>query len=75
MLYPVLNSSRALIDLSGIWNFKLDNGNGFQEEWFNKKLEDPMTIAVPASYNDQKEGVDFRDHYGYVFYQRDIYVP
>lgn len=75
MLYPVLNSSRALIDLSGIWSFKLDNGNRFQEEWFNKKLEDPMTIAVPASYNDQKEGVDFRDHYGYVFYQRDIYVP
>lgn len=75
MLYPILNESRTLIDLSGIWNFKLDDESGMKNEWYAKKLEDPMTIAVPASYNDQKEGVDFRDHYGYVFYQRDLSIP
>lgn len=75
MLYPVLNSARALIDLSGIWDFKLDDGTGVKNEWFNKKLENPITIAVPASYNDQKEGVDFRNHYGYVFYQRELSIP
>lgn len=75
MLYPILNESRTLIDLSGIWNFKLDDETGMKNEWYAKKLEDPMTIAVPASYNDQKEGVDFRDHYGYVFYQREISIP
>jgi len=75
MLYPILNSSRTLIDLAGIWDFKLDDGTGIKSEWFNKKLENPMTIAVPASYNDQKEGVDFRDHYGYVFYQRELSIP
>lgn len=26
MLYPVLTQSRLLSDLSGVWNFKLDNG-------------------------------------------------
>ena len=34
-----------------------------------------MTMPVPASYNDIKEGVDFRDHYGWVFYQRHIAMP
>ena len=32
-------------------------------------------MPVPASYNDLKEGADFRDHYGWVFYQRNISVP
>ena len=32
-------------------------------------------MPVPASDNDLKEGVDFRDHYGWVFYQRSIAVP
>ena len=75
MLYPILNSSRTLIDLAGIWDFKLDDGTGIKSEWFNNKLANPMTMAVPASYNDQKEGVDFRDHYGYVFYQRELSIP
>lgn len=55
MIYPVLNESRALIDLSGIWDFKLDNGDGFEYKWYEKKLEDSISIAVPASYNDQVE--------------------
>lgn len=75
MLYPKLNEARALIDLSGIWNFKLDDGSGFGDHWERAQLTDPMTIAVPGSYNDQKEGIDFRDHYGWVFYQRTIEVP
>lgn len=75
MLYPVLTSSRLLSDLSGVWDFKLDYGKGFEEEWFQKPLENPMTMPVPAAYNDLKEGIDFRDHYGWVFYQRTFSVP
>lgn len=75
MLFPVMTESRALIDLSGIWDFKLDDGKGFEEEWFKAPLESPMTMAVPSSYNDLKEGEDFRDHYGWVFYQRTVSVP
>ena len=55
MLYPVLTDSRGLMDLSGIWDFKLDDGNGFEEKWYEKPLEEPMTMAVPSSYNDLKE--------------------
>ena len=75
MLYPVLTDSRMVIDLSGVWNFSLDNGKGFDEKWYEKELADPMTMPVPASYNDLKEGVSFRDHYGWVFYQRKISLP
>ncbi len=75
MLYPILTPSRVLSDLSGIWDFKLDNGHGFEEEWYKAPLESPMTMPVPASYNDLKEGADFREHYGWVFYQRNISVP
>lgn len=75
MLYPVQTESRGLMDLSGVWDFKLDNGNGFEEKWYERPLSDPMTMAVPASYNDLKDGVDFRDHYGWVFYQRKLMIP
>lgn len=75
MLYPILTPSRLLCDLSGVWDFKLDNGEGFEEGWYKAPLQDPMTMPVPASYNDIKEGVDFRDHVGWVFYQRKISVP
>lgn len=75
MLYPVITQSRGLMDLSGIWNFKLDNGKGFEEKWYKAPLADAMTMAVPSSYNDLKEGEDFREHYGWVFYQRSVSVP
>ena len=75
MLYPILTQSRLLSDLSGVWDFKLDNGKGFDEKWYEAPLKDADTMPVPASYNDLKEGVDFRDHYGWVFYQRNISVP
>lgn len=75
MLYPILTESRFLSDLSGVWDFKLDDGKGFEEKWYASKMADAMTMPVPASYNDLKEGVDFRDHYGWVFYQRTFSVP
>ena len=75
MLYPVITSSRSLMDLSGIWGFKLDDGSGFEQKWYEAPLTDAMTMAVPSSYNDLKEGEDFREHYGWVFYQRTISVP
>ena len=75
MLYPVNTSSRMVMDLSGVWDFALDNGKGFEEKWYERPLVNPMTMPVPASYNDLKEGISFRDHYGWVFYQKNISLP
>lgn len=63
MLYPQINSSRMVQDLSGIWNFRLNESDPWQ------------TIAVPASYNDQKPDPRFRNHYGLAYYQTKFTVP
>lgn len=75
MLYPVLTPSRNLIDLSGIWEFKCDNGFGFEEKWYLKELVNSITMPVPASYNDIKESSELRDHFGWVFYQKKVVLP
>ncbi len=75
MLYPRLTASRALIDLSGIWNLQLDKSDTFTEALAESSLKTPMTIAVPASYNDQKEGEEFRDHYGWAWYETCFFLP
>ncbi len=74
MLYPRQNEARTVMDLSGIWYFSL-GGEEFCEEMVKAPLKNPMTIAVPASYNDQKEGEDFRDHYGWVYYETCLFLP
>ena len=63
MLYPQINSARAVMDLSGIWQFRLREG----EKW--------QSIAVPASYNDQSPDAAFRDHTGTVWYRTRIVCP
>ena len=63
MLYPQINSARAVMDLSGIWQFRLREG----EKW--------QSIAVPASYNDQSPDAAFRDHTGKVWYRTRIVCP
>ena len=75
MLYPKINDARTVADLSGIWEFKLDNGKGFEEKWMENPLENPVLVAVPASYNDQIEGIEYRDHCGWAFYQKEIEIP
>lgn len=75
MLYPTLTATRDLVDLSGIWAFKLDHGSGFEEEWYQRPLQDTIPMPVPASYNDVYEGKDFRDHIGWVWYERSFALP
>ncbi len=52
MLYPINTESRGVIDLNGIWKFKLDQGNGSKDKWYESGLTDTLNMAVPASYND-----------------------
>ncbi len=75
MLYPIMTKSRLLIDLSGIWKFKLDTGNAFEEKWQERPLEGGILMPVPASYNDLQESIDFKEHFGWVFYQRNVALP
>lgn len=74
MLYPQMNEKRFLTDLDGIWNFCFGS-EILEEKYVMKPLENPEKIYVPASYNDQKADIRFRDHYGYVYYQTYFSIP
>lgn len=73
MLYPKENAARGIIDLGGVWNFKLGDTNDPGETCAIG--EDTELIAVPASYNDQKEDAAYRNHYGWVYYEKKVTVP
>ncbi|WP_201002288.1 beta-glucuronidase [Paenibacillus glycanilyticus] len=75
MLYPIVTETRSVIDLSGIWNFQLDKGTGFQDEWYKEALSDPIRMSVPGSFNDAGVTSEIRNHAGWVWYERDFKVP
>lgn len=64
-----------LIDLGGVWGFQTAGAADWPEEWAQGPLPAPMTMAVPAAYNDQKDDVNLRAHYGWAVYQRAFTLP
>lgn len=75
MLYPIMTESRQVIDLSGVWKFKLDDNYTLTESWKDAPLKETMEMAVPASYNDLVECEKVRDHVGWVWYEREFTIP
>ncbi|MGO4374869.1 beta-glucuronidase, partial [Paenibacillus sp. MCAF20] len=69
MLYPIVTETRSIMDLCGIWNFKLDQGDGFRDEWYKEALTDAIRMSVPASFNDTGVTADIRNHVGWVWYE------
>ena len=63
MLYPKTNAARAVLDLSGVWDFRLSECDPWE------------SIAVPASYNDQKTDRRFRSHVGLAWYRTSLTIP
>ncbi len=63
MLYPQSNAARTVLDLSGVWDFRLNQDDPWQ------------SIAVPASYNDQSADPAFRAHVGLSWYRTRLTVP
>ena len=73
MLYPIQNNTRNKLDISGIWDFRIDpDGIGEAEGWANG-LAASRPIAVPGSWNEQYE-----DLFGYLdlaWYVTTVTVP
>ena len=61
MLYPRINKARTVMDLAGLWEFKLGDANPPGDTC--GRLTGGERIAVPASYNDQKEDPAYKNHY------------
>ncbi|KAK3755205.1 hypothetical protein RRG08_027464 [Elysia crispata] len=82
MLYPRDSESRESKLLDGIWHFRADMSptrtKGFDEKWWKGSLLESgavIDMPVPASYNDITEEKALRDFVGWVWYDRNFYVP
>ncbi|MFM6966093.1 MAG: beta-glucuronidase [Rhodoluna sp.] len=76
MLRPQSTATRELLNLDGLWDFKVDfNSEGFNQNWASKPLDTKLQAPVPASYNDLFTDTAIRNHVGWVFYQRTVRVP
>jgi beta-glucuronidase len=73
MLFPQQNDRRNKLDLSGIWDFRVDPDHvGEHSEWFNG-LADARPIAVPGSWNEQY--ADIFNYLDLAWYVTRTYVP
>jgi beta-glucuronidase len=76
MLKPQSSPTRELVNLDGLWDFKVDlKDEGHSQSWWKKSLETDLDIAVPSSYNDLFTDISIREHVGWVWYQRSVFVP
>ena len=62
-----------VIDLSGLWQFAIDSEDGSIQA--GQALQNPLNIAVPASFNDQFPYDKIRRHAGYFWYERQFQIP
>jgi beta-glucuronidase len=72
-LMPQQNDCRNVLDLSGIWKFKVDSADiGEKSKWYDG-LNGTRQIAVPGSWNDQ-----FTDLHNYLsasWYETSTFIP
>ncbi|XP_056412891.1 beta-glucuronidase isoform X1 [Hyla sarda] len=82
MLYPRETPTRELKELSGIWSFRADRSaprdDGFQQQWYKRPLRESgpvIDMPVPASYNDITQDIGLRDFIGWVWYEKEVWLP
>lgn len=81
-LFPRESESREVRYLDGFWNFRADNSSsrdaGFTNSWFKQPLTTTgftMKMPVPSSYNDITQDAKLRDFVGWVWYDREVFIP
>lgn len=72
MLYPQLTKTRNIIDLSGIWNFCIEEDVVIDPK---KPLPNAISMAVPGSFNDQITDAKLRDFIGNLWYETNFEIP
>ena len=75
MLYPKTTPTRRVMDLNGMWKFRLDKkGEGEEKNWKNG-IPDADWIPVPASFNDFYTDKESREFAGDFWYETEVFVP
>jgi beta-glucuronidase len=76
MLKPQNGPTRELVNLDGLYSFKVDfESSGLREGWQDRRLDTELEMGVPGSYNDVFADKAVREHVGHVWYQREVHVP
>ena len=76
MLRPQNSPTRELVNLDGAWRFAVDRDRrGLADGWQDRPLEGRLEAPVPGSVNDLFHDESIRDHVGYYWYQREVWVP
>ncbi|XP_075709032.1 beta-glucuronidase [Rhinoderma darwinii] len=82
MLYPRETPTRELKELNGIWSFRADKSSdreeGFQQQWYKRPLRETgpvIDMPVPASYNDITQDIGLREFIGWVWYEKEVWLP
>uniref|UniRef100_A0A8B9LWG2 Beta-glucuronidase n=1 Tax=Astyanax mexicanus TaxID=7994 RepID=A0A8B9LWG2_ASTMX len=82
MLYPRESPSRERKQLDGLWSFRADyspdRSAGFSQAWFSQPLAETgpvIDMAVPSSFNDITQDAELRDYVGWVWYEKEVWVP
>ncbi len=75
MLYPRTTRTRRVFDMNGIWNFQFDpHGSGEADGWQNG-LPRPISMVVPASFNDFFTDKESREYAGDFWYATTFIAP
>lgn len=76
MLYPIHSVSRRVISLDGLWKFQFDRKEeGLAQQWHSQGLPDPISMPVPASFNDFFTDKESREFCGDFWYETEVFVP
>ncbi len=73
MLYPIKSKNRDFSSIDGIWNFCLDNEYLVEEKYLTK-MQNPLQMAVPSSYNNLLLDIDVSKHIGDIIYETEVYL-
>lgn len=74
MLKLIQNKYRSKLDISGLWDFKVDKNNiGESQKWYEKFIPD-FTIAVPGSWNEQLETEGLMNYVGSAWYSTEFFL-
>lgn len=82
MLFPQESLSREVKELNGLWTFRADfssnRNQGFDQFWFKRPLSESgpvIDMPVPSSFNDITQNPKLRDFSGWVWYEKEAWVP
>lgn len=75
MLYPRTTAARRVMELNGLWKFRMDVEEAGDSQGWIRGIPDGDWIPVPASFNDFYTDKDAREFTGDYWYEKEVWIP